>query len=246
MSWVDSAPDSGDSAGFYGKLPTLGDFVTRRLPARFIDTWDLWLRESLAESRDVLGALWLPTYLTSPLWRFALTPGVAGESGWAGVLMPSVDRVGRYFPFTIACPIAATGDPLDLLRASDWFERAECVALRGLEDSDTLPALDADIAALGAPLSVVASTPPRDTRAGPWRLRLAGRDPLSDACPALLRAALSEVFAGYSLWWTTGSEQIEPSLLCCQGLPTAGGFAAMLGGAWSDGGWESLDAADLP
>jgi type VI secretion system protein ImpM len=246
MSWVDSAPDSGDSAGFYGKLPALGDFVTRRLPARFIDTWDLWLRESLAESRDVLGAEWLPTYLTSPLWRFALTPGVAGESGWAGVLMPSVDRVGRYFPFTIACPIAAACDPLDLLRAQVWFERAERVALRGLEDSATFPALDADIAALGAPLSVVASSPPPDTPAGPWRLRLTGRDPLPGACLTLLRAALSEVFLGYSLWWTTGSEQIEPSLLCCQGLPTAGGFAAMLGGAWSDGGWESLDAADLP
>lgn len=246
MSWLDSAPDSGAATGFYGKLPTLGDFVTRRLPARFIEAWDLWLRECLAESRSALGADWLPTYLTSPLWRFALTPGVAGESGWAGVLMPSVDRVGRYYPFTIACSIAAAGDPLALLRAPDWFERAERVALRGLEDSDTLAALDASIAALGAPLSAAASSPPPDSPAGPWRLRLTGRDPLSDACPTLLRAALSEVFLGYSLWWTTGSEQIDPCLLCCQGLPTTGGFAAMLGGAWSDGGWRALDPWTSP
>ena len=30
-----------------------------------------------------------------PIWRFVLLPGLIGSNGWAGVLMPSVDRVGR-------------------------------------------------------------------------------------------------------------------------------------------------------
>ena len=27
--------------GFYGKLPVIGDFVTRRLPKAFVEAWDL-------------------------------------------------------------------------------------------------------------------------------------------------------------------------------------------------------------
>jgi type VI secretion system protein ImpM len=83
--------------GIYGKLPSNGDFVTRRLPATFLQPWDQWLQESTADSRDQLGRRWLEIYLTSPVWRFALSPGTTGQLPWAGVLMPSVDSVGRYW-----------------------------------------------------------------------------------------------------------------------------------------------------
>ena len=36
-------------AGCYGKVPALGDFLSRNLPARFIETWYGWLRGALAE-----------------------------------------------------------------------------------------------------------------------------------------------------------------------------------------------------
>src|SRR5512139_3843786 len=88
--------------GWYGKIPNLGDFASRRLPSRFIVAWDDWLQRALASSRAQLGGQWLDLYLTSPVWRFLLMPGVCGSAAWAGVLMPSVDRVGRYFPLTIA------------------------------------------------------------------------------------------------------------------------------------------------
>ncbi|MCK5122292.1 MAG: DUF2094 domain-containing protein, partial [Methylococcales bacterium] len=28
--------------GFYGKLPSVGDFVSRRLSQDFISSWDVW------------------------------------------------------------------------------------------------------------------------------------------------------------------------------------------------------------
>ena len=59
------------AAGFYGKVPALGDFVGRGLPASFVDPFDLWLRAGLAASRARLGESWRDRYLTSPLWRFA-------------------------------------------------------------------------------------------------------------------------------------------------------------------------------
>ena len=93
--------------GWHGKLPALGDFVSRRLAPEFITPWDAWLSSGLQALRSAKPASWLQAYLESPSWRFLLQPGVlpgADTLGltWAGVLMPSVDRVGRYFPLTLA------------------------------------------------------------------------------------------------------------------------------------------------
>ncbi|MEM9058383.1 MAG: type VI secretion system-associated protein TagF, partial [Pseudomonadota bacterium] len=125
---------SAAAPGFYGKLPGLGDFVSRRLPSAFIDAWDAWLQSVIAGSRAQLGEHWINTYLSSPLWRFALPPGLAGGLAWAGVLMPSVDRVGRFFPLTVASALPATANPLAVLSsAGAWFEAAETLALSALD-----------------------------------------------------------------------------------------------------------------
>lgn len=87
--------------GFYGKLPCRGDFVQRRVPREFVEPWDVWLQECLTLSRSQLQERWLEAYLVSPIWRFALAGGVCGAAAYAGVLLPSVDLVGRYFPLTL-------------------------------------------------------------------------------------------------------------------------------------------------
>ena len=96
--------------GWYGKLPTLGDFASRRLEADFIEPWDLWLGEALQAQRSAYGEGWLEAYLETPPWRFLLSPGalrgVRPELAFAGVLVPSVDRVGRHFPLTLVASLA--------------------------------------------------------------------------------------------------------------------------------------------
>ncbi len=105
------AADSPGPPGWHGKLPALGDFVSRRLSTDFIEPWDAWLSKGLHDLRSAAPAHWLQHYLHSPSWRFLLQPGALPGGGagsrqaWAGVLMPSVDRVGRYFPFTLAQPL---------------------------------------------------------------------------------------------------------------------------------------------
>ena len=101
--------------GYFGKVSTLGDFVTRGLPDGLVAAWDAWLQQCIQASREQLGDQWLNHYLTSPVWRFAIAPGVLGPEGLGGVMMPSVDRVGRYFPLMIA----AVGAPPLL----DWFHK---------------------------------------------------------------------------------------------------------------------------
>lgn len=245
---VHSSGSGTPVAGFYGKLPSLGDFVGRRLPPQFVQPWDLWLRESLTASQGRLGSRWLDHYLTSPLWRFALSPGVTGQTGWLGVLMPSVDRVGRYFPLTLAAPLAPGANPFRALCALDWLERAEDIALSSLADGFEQEAFEAEILALGAP-SFVGETPGEGTADGEdrpgsrdaWRLAVQSPDHLMEACPTLLARALQELYFAYSLWSTSGSERIAPSLLACQGLPAPEGFASLLDGDWTDQGWLQLD-----
>ncbi|SPE25102.1 putative Phosphoprotein phosphatase [Burkholderiales bacterium] len=89
-------------AGWFGKIPALGDFVTRRLPANFVEHWDAWLSTELVDAQLALASAWQDTYRQAPIWRFALMPGAIDHHRWYGAWIPSFDRVGRQFPLTIA------------------------------------------------------------------------------------------------------------------------------------------------
>jgi type VI secretion system protein ImpM len=118
------------SAGLFGKLPARGDFVRAGLPGDFVAAWDDWLQDVLAASRAQLGAAWLPTFLKAPVWRFLLPPGHCGAGGVLGVLLPSVDRVGRYFPLTLAAVMPpAEAAPDD----AAWLDAAVAAGLAALE-----------------------------------------------------------------------------------------------------------------
>ena len=97
--------------GFFGKLPARGDFVGRRLDQAFRTAFDEWLQKSIATSKRQLGTAWLPAYLNAPIWRFVLGPNLCGSMPTLGVMMPSVDRVGRYFPLVIAAQLPGCLSP---------------------------------------------------------------------------------------------------------------------------------------
>src|SRR5258708_37952494 len=70
MMAADSTAQESISAGWYGKIPGTGDFITRRMPAAFSDSWDRWLQSAIAGSRDRLASRWRDTFLSMPIWRF--------------------------------------------------------------------------------------------------------------------------------------------------------------------------------
>jgi|AVFP01.1.fsa_nt_gi type VI secretion system protein ImpM len=232
-------------AGFFGKLPGQGDFLSRRLSTEFLRVWDAWLQTALADSRSRLGDAWLDAYLTSPIWRFVLTAGIAGQSPWAGLLMPSVDRVGRYFPLTVACPLPTGINPFQALASStDWFNQVQTLMLDALEETLSVDQMDARLNALAPAL--MTRSEPEDADASVasdtlgWRLQLADPLRLPEVVPGLLHRALTEMFFGYSLWWSEGSDAVSPSLLLCQGLPANQAFATLYTGDWTAGGWWNL------
>src|SRR5919109_2865533 len=83
-----------------------------------------------------------------PAWRFVLGPGVVGANAWAGLMLPSVDAVGRYFPLTVACalPSASLDVVATLLGAGRWFCDIEAIALGAIAPRADTAAIDAALA----------------------------------------------------------------------------------------------------
>ncbi|MBI4696825.1 MAG: type VI secretion system-associated protein TagF [Gammaproteobacteria bacterium] len=229
--------DGSIAPGFYGKVPGLGDFITRRLPRAFVDPWDAWLQQALHASRGQLGEGWLDAYLTSPLWRFVLDAGLGGPEAWAGVMMPSVDRVGRYFPLTLACPLAAGADPCLALAAGEaWFTGVEDLLLAALDDEEfDVDAFEARVTAL-PPAAVADAAACAGTRhADGWNVELPEAS-LAAGCAPALSALARASFGACSFWLTTGSETIAPQFLVRAGLPAPLGFTAFLSAAAAPAG----------
>lgn len=223
-------------AGFFGKVTSHGDFVSRRLPGAFVQPWDAWLQSALLASRRELAAGWLATYLNSPLWRFLLAPGVCGAQAWAGVLMPSVDRVGRHFPLTVAAPLGAVPFLDWVAQSAAWYEDLEDLALSSLQPAFALEAFDAQLLAVALPASVAGA---EDRAPAPgWVTPMADLGQLPSLLPALGARLANAGLAGQSLWWTDGSLHVTPGLLQCAGLPSPAGFAALLEGRWAAHGWQ--------
>lgn len=222
------------AAGFFGKVTSHGDFVSRRLPQRFVQTWDSWLQPALQISRSQLGTAWLSTYLSSPIWRFALAPGVCDANAWAGLLMPSVDRVGRYFPLTIAAGVESNVLLRDWLSGADaWYTRLEALALSSLQADFDLQVFDEVLSTIRAPLARSVAAPRPGVLSCDKVQLMPGREP-SDAAIAV---GVPET-AAQSLWWTDGSERVAPCVLQCRALPVVEGFTAMLDGQWRTYGWQ--------
>lgn len=108
-------PAAGRSrAGFFGKIPSRGDFVRARLSSAFVQAWDGWMRQVLPGSEAILGERWEEAWRATSPWRFVLPAGQCGPRGVAGVWLPSADRVGRPWPLVIVAEGAcASQDFLD-------------------------------------------------------------------------------------------------------------------------------------
>jgi len=234
--------------GWYGKLPSLGDFASRRLSPDFIEAWDGWLAAGIAEWRAREPQAWLPAYLSCPSWRFVLMPGVvpgsAPDALYAGVLLPSVDRVGRYFPLTVVWPLPALPhDGASLNRLLQRLHQIDDLAVDALQDDWSIEQLEAGLAQLAA-----ASAGDADQgnaaapAAGPAQLPVAPL-PLPDALSARECEPAGELAASFACWaaqalgqqwqacalWLSDPGTGRRRLRVTQGLPVGREFAQLLG-----------------
>lgn len=186
--------------GWFGKLPGTGDFAQRRMPGPFVASWDGWLQQGLQGMR-MRRPDWVERYREGAVWCFVLAAPLAGPSAWIGVLMPSVDAVGRYFPITLVTALPGPASDLqgDLLAAARrWWHLATQVALQGLDE-------DVDAAGFERLLHAAGNAGGMDAAGGP------------DLVPPRYGDSL----------WITDPYALSGIRLCVTGLPMNAGFDAL-------------------
>jgi len=237
---VDDAEDTlppeealASASGWFGKLSFLGDFASRRLPEPFVARCDAWLSSGVATSRSSLGERWLDVYLTAPLWRFALGPGLAGDDWWLGVLMPSVDRVGRYFPLLVCETASSPPTSRDELEAAGrWFDHVSAAALSTLRPAATLDAFEASLTTAPRWSGATGSLAPPPARSpGHERYRAPRCLSLAEWIATIGAARLRDGLHGHSLWWAP-SRDGDDTFSIAPGWPPAERFADLLEGRW--------------
>ena len=93
--------------GWFGKLPSTGDFAGRGMPRALQEVVHDWISSGMAALACLHQEDWQDGYLVSPVWHFAVNSGIWDNPALVGCVAPSVDKIGRY-------------SPLMAVRAFDW------------------------------------------------------------------------------------------------------------------------------
>ncbi len=228
--------------GIYGKVPIVGDFISRRMSQKFINIWDEWLQACISSSKLKLGEEWLKYYLVSPIWRYIITNKISGEGHWAGVIVPSVDRVGRYFPLTISIQLEEIIDPFSIISSAEitqvWFEQLEAVSMLVLND-DSLTLDDFDDRVCEIDNQKLLSLLPKQSDAISFdkglnhlSFTMSDMSCLSHCVSLLANNYIQREYDSWSAWWTKGSHQVSPKLFFSHGMPSADDYSGMITGEW--------------
>ena len=224
---------STDHFGFYGKLPITGDFINRGLPNHFIHRWDNWLHDNLSAYQQHYQDKWLQHYLTSPIWRFFISPSIIDDNAYIGIMCPSVDSVGRYFPMTIASPCDAK--QIHSLFSPSFqlvYGELEQLFFKYLNSSDSK-----NVESFHHELQEISSTfqhflssqkiDPLPATLDSYRFLMSDQADIAGAVSSLWLMQIIEKHPSTTLWWSNGSNAIEPSLLINSGLPNKNQFIDM-------------------
>lgn len=218
--------------GWFGKLPMLGDFASRRLDPGWVEACDRWLSASVQSSQRMLGDAWLQTYLSAPLWRFAWAPGVVDAQWWFGVLMPSCDNVGRYFPLLVVQPRQhAPVDRFALDHLDLWWSHVARATLQTLAEGARLDDFEAELAQ-APPWSAAVRAPQVHVSALPGSERLSARagTSLEQFVHGLAASKLQQHLQGCTLWLPLHEGHDAAACTLHKGLPPAEAFAELLRG----------------
>ena len=120
----------------FGKLPALGDFMSRGLDFAHRDALDHWLSGEMEAARTALGDGFDDRYFGAPAWFFVDRDPDGQWSG--GALCASVDAAGRKFPVMAAAPAKDVAEALAL--AGGCLDALHSAFAQGL-DADGLQSL---------------------------------------------------------------------------------------------------------
>lgn len=201
---------------WFGKLPCVGDFCSHNMPATVCEALDNWLSEAMQAGQETHGDAWTRAYFQTPMHGFVLgkqaLPALE-ENLAVGVIMPSVDKAGRAFPFVLMEQLPArnetsneTGEPstgldqhIEPHTLTDWFSHAYGMCAAAMNDEWTLDKLADKL----QQLPEVAMTMPT------------GQNTLTNE--------------GHSAWFRIEFDGQVNWVMQCRGLPKAEAFETLIG-----------------
>lgn len=202
---MSSNPSQHRHVSWFGKLPCVGDFCSHNMPASLQSTLDEWLSHIIQQGQETHGDAWTQAYFETPVHGFICArntlPSFEEEMA-VGIIMPSVDKAGREFPFILIeqLPVQAN-QHLSEQSISNWFLYAHAKCADALNEEWTLDHLNQ--ALLDLPLLQDETTP--ETRT--W----------------------TETKTGHSQWFRIGFDGSIQWALECEGLPNTQAFETLLG-----------------
>lgn len=237
--------DSQVTVGLYGKLPIFGDFVVRYLRDEFVNPWDRWLQDGLDNSRKLLGNAWLDNYLVAPIWRFVIGQGMLGDGAWIGIMVPSVDRVGRYFPLTLAQPMNPDIDiTATYLSNREWFQSIEDLGVDALSQNLNFEEYESRLRKFPAPYSAAVTSMGEITSHEIKKVFLphtrrqvrgrCGRDSLRE-----FHVDIDREMQMACMWGAECADTHDHFVLVAGALPRGEGFCALLDRNFEAHGWVS-------
>jgi type VI secretion system protein ImpM len=142
--------DATQLNGWYGKLPSTGDFVSRGLRHEVLQQVEEWMGNGLIQLRYRFPD-WQYLFAQSQMWSFVLPSGVLGPEPLLGCIAPSSDRVGRQFPL-IALRSLSTSVSLetDLPPHGRWHAAAAELVVDAHADAMSVETFDKEFAKLAA------------------------------------------------------------------------------------------------
>ncbi|MBB3457473.1 type VI secretion system protein ImpM [Rhizobium sp. BK313] len=237
-----------EAQGYFGKVPSVGDFVFRALPIRMTEIWASQMQRWLAAARPAGAASFQKSFLTSPVWRFALARDVVSTESWVGLFAGSIDRVGREFPFTVMISVdldPAARQPIATI--DPFFDALETQMLAFMEGQASREELVAEIDVCAGTLRTSLKQLPAEggkellmPRDGEDILCLSGEGEHGSSRTAYSWAGTGAEGGEASrlcLWWHDDT-RMQPAAVCIsRGLPVAQAAIPFLIGDWPKHGW---------
>ncbi|WP_269584531.1 type VI secretion system-associated protein TagF [Roseibium sp. Sym1] len=234
--------------GYFGKRPHERDFVFDGLTAGMTDAWAGLISDWVTSIRNDLPQTWQQLYFEAPAWRFAIEPGLFGQSGWCGLLSASADALGRCFPLTVLIPLEETVHHL-VFRAAveitlDALEMQTMAFIEGHLSREDFNDVIAEQASLLArvPEGAGAHKPMQlDPDAMALRISFARTDGEAIIADDPLVCAATQVPAPevpLSYWWQDGGATRPPELCIWRGLPKGRETGGFFTGEWERFGWR--------
>ncbi|WP_034912035.1 type VI secretion system-associated protein TagF [Erwinia sp. 9145] len=188
--------------GWYGKLPSAGDFLKRRFPDAIWQQWTHWFQVGLLnwQQNEEQRPDSEQKFSSAPVWNFIVPPMLGSQLVQMGCLLPARDSVGRQYPVCALMTFSPQSwAHSQLSMAGEWYQQLGRVLIQAVREGYSATRLDEAL------LSVPTPQVPSDAQRSEI-LEVIG--PVDQPCTLSWRQACEsfDPQRPTSFWWTNQTD----------------------------------------